>query len=137
VAVKKHPGGRPKWIPTPEQVEDIETMAKKGLTLEQIAGNLGVSYVTLNARSKELPEILEALKRGKARAINLVAGKLYQQALRGIPAAMIFWLKNCAGWRDRQEHSTPPGQPFEVVRKEPTVDEDAETASVLDKAFKS
>lgn len=77
---------------------DVERLAEQGLTLEQIASSLGVSYSTLNNRQKESEEIQEALKKGRERGIAKVTNALFENAMSGNVTAQIFFLKCRAGW---------------------------------------
>src|SRR3990167_10617526 len=77
--VKEKPKvGRPKFVPDTTVVQCVENLAGRGLTKEQIASYLGISYDTLNQRSKEYPDFSAAIKRGKAKAIRFVTGKLFE-----------------------------------------------------------
>lgn len=114
-------------------------MARGGLTLPQIAEQLGVSEKTIDTWKRKHPEFADAMKPGKEYADFLVQGSLLKRAMGysvvevtrervavefdGIipirwkmqvtkkvtkhipadPAAMIFWLKNRQGWRDRTD----------------------------------
>jgi transposase-like protein len=112
----------------------VESLARDGLTEEQIAQQLGVSRKTLNKWKKEHPEFDEALVRGKAvpdanvenallknalgfyyyedTVINTGKGKQEVVTLKKYQppqtTAQIFWLKNRRPdkWRDKviQEH---------------------------------
>jgi hypothetical protein len=46
---------------------------------------------------------MEAIKRGKAKGIVTITNALYEKAKEGDNTAMIFYLKNRAGWRDKIE----------------------------------
>lgn len=60
----------------------IEGWAREGLTDQQIAHNMGISYSTLNDwKDKRFPQILEALKRGKAPVDMEVENALLKSAL--------------------------------------------------------
>ena len=90
-------------------LNEIERMAGQGLTEEQIAYNLGVHYTTLLKRKQQYSEYSEALKRGRAKAIDKVTNALYNKAVDGDTTAMIYWTKNMAKtqFKDRWdvEHS--------------------------------
>lgn len=75
----------------------VELFASRGLTREQIAAALGISYSTLNRRSKDLES---AIKRGESRGIAKVANALFDKAVKGNTAAQIFFLKARAGWKE-------------------------------------
>lgn len=91
--------GRPKWIPP--DLKRVESLAASGLTLEQVAHCLGISYQTLNERSKEFADFSEAIKRGKSKGIGMMANNLVTLAKAGNAAANIFWLKSQAKWREK------------------------------------
>ena len=81
----------------------VEELAGLGLTREQIALSLGVSYSTLNRRAKESEEIETAMKRGRALANIKVAGELMKAIEKGNVTAIIFYLKTRAGWTEKQK----------------------------------
>lgn len=78
----------------------VELFASRGLTREQIADALGISYSTLNRRSKDLEDLEAAIKRGEAKGIAKVANALFDKAVKGNTAAQIFFLKARAGWKE-------------------------------------
>jgi hypothetical protein len=87
----------------------VEHLASRGLTLEQIALSLGIAVSTLYKRKKEELEVSEAIKRGQASGIKEVSNALFENATGGNTVAQIFYLKNRApdDWRDVKatEHS--------------------------------
>ena len=98
--------GRPKFVVTKDMCERAEAYASQGLTSEQIALALGIGQSTLYDKQNEFKEFAEAIKRGKGRGIQRVTNKLYEKALEGDNTAMIFYLKNRAGWQDKIEKET-------------------------------
>jgi transposase-like protein len=98
--------GRPKFVVTKDMCERAEAYASQGLTSEQIALALGIGESTLYDKQNEFKEFGEAIKRGKGRGIQRVTNKLYEKALEGDNTAMIFYLKNRAGWQDKIEKET-------------------------------
>ena len=58
-------GGRPKWIPTEQELDLIEQLSAKRMPQQQIADHLGISIATLHERKKEYPEISDRIKRGR------------------------------------------------------------------------
>ena len=46
-------------------IQKVEELAGLGLTKEEIALSLGVSYSTLNRRAKEFEEVETAIQRGR------------------------------------------------------------------------
>lgn len=111
--------GRPEIMLTAAQKAEVETLAAV-LNAEQIADYLGVSKRTfLNIRDRD-PEVDALYKRGKARAIGVIAQSLIRKARSGDTACMIFYLKTQAGWRETAPSSpsieTRPADPKEEVR---------------------
>ena len=84
----------------------VETFAAQGLTMDQIASCIGVSTSTLYNRMGSEVEVLEAIKRGRAKGIATVTNALFQSAKGGNVTAQIFYLKNRQPeeWRDRRDH---------------------------------
>lgn len=107
-----NPVGRPPFKVTEENTLLAEELAAHGLTLEQIALNLGICYDTLNERRKEFPDFAEAIKRGKAKGIATISNKLFEKAKEGDNTAMIFYLKNRDpnNWEDvqKRQHGIDP-----------------------------
>lgn len=95
--------GAPKFEITDQIIKDAETFAEKGLTLEQIAHCLGISYQTLNEKKKEFADFSDAIKRGQANGIRKVANKVFDKAIEGDMTAAIFYLKARAKWSDKPE----------------------------------
>ena len=99
--------GRPKFEITEAICAKAEHLASKGLTVDQIAAVFGVSDATIYERQIENPDFSDALKRGRASGIVDVTNALYEKAtVDKDNTAMIFWLKNRAGWVDKQETNT-------------------------------
>lgn len=91
-----------KWL-KPENLTLIQGWKRNGLTDEQIAKSMGIAPRTLEYWKKKHVQILRALKIGKEQANFAVENKLFDKAMKGNTAAMIFWLKN--NWREKyQEH---------------------------------
>ena len=88
------------------ELEKIEDLAAKGLTLEQIAAALSIDVRTLYNHRKKFREVGEAINRGAANGIATIANKLFEAANNGNVTAQIFFLKARAGWRQR-----PPSLP--------------------------
>lgn len=114
---RRRGGGRPRWIPP--NLEDVENLAARGLTLEEIAHNLKIGRSTMMRKLSELRDFRDAIRRGRA-GLHLVAASIVFDAMRGyaklkLPdqpeqvreikpeeqiAAAIFILRTRAGWRD-------------------------------------
>jgi hypothetical protein len=93
--------GRPAWMPTPDAIEKVEGYAALGLTKEQIASCLGISYQTLNEKTKEYTEFADAIKRGLDKGIARMANLLIKHAEAGSIPSVIFFLKARAKWSDQ------------------------------------
>lgn len=98
----KGKGGQPRWIP-PDK-EKVEALAARGLTKEQIAHSLGISYNCLNETTKRDKEFNEAIKRGQAKGISIISNALFENAKNGNTTSQIFYLKTRAGWTEKVEH---------------------------------
>ena len=101
----KNPVGRPKFEINEEVLQRAERLMAQGLTKEQCARALGVSVSTFQLYQAENSEFSEAIKRGEALGIEEVTNALFENAtLERDNTAIIFYLKNRAGWVDKQEH---------------------------------
>jgi len=95
--------GRPPIEITDEVCRKVEKLAAQGLTHEQIALILGMGESTLYKKKTQFIEFLEAIKRGQAKGVGVITNKLFKKARDGDNTSMIFYLKNRAGWKDKQE----------------------------------
>lgn len=133
----KNPVGRPPFEITEEVIKKAESLAAQGLTMEQIAHSLGMGESTLHDKKKEFSEFSEAIKRGQSTGIATITNKLFERAkgyshpeekifcskdgditrtdtTKHYPpdtTAQIFYLKNRAGWADKQQIETTTPQP--------------------------
>ena len=89
-------------ILTPENLLRVQGWARDGLTLDDIARNLGIAKSTLCRWKDEEKELSDALKIGRDVADRVVENALYKTAIEGNVTAQIFWLKNrkAQQWRD-------------------------------------
>ena len=100
----KNPVGRPKFEVTDEVLNNTKRFMAQGLTKEQCAASLGVSVSTFQLYQAENSEFSEAIKSGEAEGIQQVTNALYEKAtIDRDNTAMIFFLKNRAGWVDKTE----------------------------------
>ena len=103
----KNPVGRPKFEVTDEVLENTRRFMAQGLTREQCAASLGISVATFYVYQAENSEFSEAIKSGEAEGIQQVTNALYEKAtVDRDNTAMIFFLKNRAGWVDKKEVAT-------------------------------
>jgi transposase len=102
--------GRPPHEPTEQTRLQAKTLAAVGIRHEDIAAKLGITADTLTKYyRKELDD-------GRVDANAQIGKSLFEQARAGNTAAMIFWLKTRAGWKETQvqEHTGPEGQPLVI-----------------------
>ena len=95
-------GGRPPVVFDEAQTAQVEALAAV-LSKGQMADYFGISENTLREIEERQPEVSEAYKRGKAKAIGNVAKNLISQAQMGNITAAIFYLKTQAGWKEDKE----------------------------------
>jgi transposase len=102
--------GRPPHQPTDQTRLQAKTLAAVGIRHEDIAAKIGISADTLVKYYKQ------ELDDGRVDANAQIGKSLYEQAKAGNTAAMIFWLKTRAGWKETQvqEHTGPDGTPLVV-----------------------
>ena len=83
----------------------LEGWARDGLSMEQIAHNMGIAKDTLYRWLKISSYISDAIKKGKEVTDYLVENALFNSALQGNVVAQIFWLKNRKPdrWKDKVE----------------------------------
>lgn len=93
--------------PTDKQRAEVSAYAGVGLPHEQIATLIDIDEKTLRKHYRK------ELDRGTAQATANVAKTLYQQATKGNVAAMIFWMKARAGWREKHDITIRDGKPLE------------------------
>ncbi len=100
---KKKSPGRPKFNIDKEVLRKVEGYASRGMNYEQISAALGISSETLGRYRKLNVDFMEAIKAGQAKGIAKITNALFNQAEDGNTSAAIFYLKNRAGWADKQE----------------------------------
>lgn len=95
-------GGRPSVVFTESQVSQVEALASV-LTKKQMADYFGIGETTLYEIEKRQPEVSEAYKKGKGKAIASIGTNLIAQAKNGNVTASIFYLKTQAGWKESDQ----------------------------------
>jgi predicted transcriptional regulator len=107
-AKSKNPMGRPRFEVTPEVLQEVEEMAGRGLTVNQIASCLGISASTFYLRQAEFSEFSETIKKGQAIGLSKVTNKLFENAaVKGDNVAIIYYLNNRdkENWSNKNEFS--------------------------------
>ena len=92
-------GGRPLIVFDETQIAQVEALAAV-LSKKQLADYMNVGETTFREIEGRQPEVLDAYKRGKAKAISRMGQSLIMQAEDGNTSAAIFYLKTQAGWRE-------------------------------------
>jgi DNA-binding Xre family transcriptional regulator len=95
------------YKPSKEDRARVQLMAAGGMTQESIAKRMGMTDKTLREHFRQ------ELDFGLSEINTLAIGQLVQQIRAGNMAAICFWLKCRAGWRetDRLEHIGEGGGP--------------------------
>jgi len=101
---------RPQHKPSNESRQLVQLHATIGTQQHLIADILGVDAKTLRKHYRE------ELDQSMAQANAQIGGALFNKAKNGDTAAMIFWMKTRAGWRETQnlEHTGPGGAPLSI-----------------------
>jgi hypothetical protein len=92
-------GGKPKIVFTAEQIAQVEALSAV-MSKQQISDYFGISSTTFREIEGRQPEVSDAYKKGKAKAIGAIGQSLVKQAREGNLGAQIFYLKTQAGWRE-------------------------------------
>lgn len=93
--------GRKPWIPTPEILKQVEGYASRFLQEQQIAALLHISEETWYLKKREYPELTEALRSGKAKAVAHIGNKLFEQSMQknNVPT-LLFLAKSVMGLKE-------------------------------------
>lgn len=91
-----------KWLPTPAELKQIETLAGYGMSIKMIAPLLSCSSATLERNYADKESLVyDAFIKGRSKAQTNVTQTAYKMATNGKQPGMTqFWLKRNAGWRD-------------------------------------
>lgn len=106
---------RKEFEPSPAQRQLVELHTAIGTPQEVLAKIIGIDAKTLRKHFRE------ELDTAQAKANAAIGGSLFNKAKGGDTAAMIFWMKTRAGWRE-----TGPDQ---------TGDEEAQSMTVTIKSI--
>jgi hypothetical protein len=92
--------GRMAFQPTDAERKQVEAMSGYGLPIEQIAILVRGGIDTDTLRKHFATELVA----GKAKANSGVGRTLFQKAMGGDTAAMIWWSKTQMKWKEVQQH---------------------------------
>jgi len=106
--------GRTAIILSEAQKAEVETLAAV-LTAEQVADYFGIGRRTFYSMMQRDEEIAARYKRGKAKAIGVIAQGLINKARSGDTTSMIFFLKTQGGWRETREMEPAPSADGNVL----------------------
>jgi hypothetical protein len=117
-----------KLKPLPATIEQIETLAGLGLTIEEICIFLKITKKTLYKRMVDCPEVGEAVECGRVRANAEVSKSLFRRIQQGDTTAIIWYQKNREPqkYRDRHELEHSGGLKFDGKLTLEIVDTDAD-----------
>lgn len=107
---KRPKAGRPAHEVDESSKRLIKNLAGIGLTQEQIAARLGISADTLSKYYSKEWEI------GKAEAISIIAGSLFQKAKAGDNSCMMFYLKTQGRWKENHDDTNANGEKVIVIK---------------------
>ena len=101
---------KPPHAPTDAMRQTVQLHTTVGTPQETIAQILGIDAKTLRKHYRD------ELDLSRAKANATIGGALFNKAKGGDTAAMIFWMKTQAGWREKQaiEYSGPDGGPIQT-----------------------
>ena len=102
---------RPTHSPTPETRQLVQLHATVGTQQEQIARLLGLDAKTMRKWYRA------ELDLSTAKANATIGGALFNKAKGGDTAAMIFWMKTRAGWREKDPADSVPVNDFVAALK--------------------
>ncbi len=90
---------------TSEDYKQITAWSGDGLSESQISVLLGCSLSTIAREKRSNDKFDTAIKKGRYKAVQLVANKVFQNAMDGKETSAIFFLKNRAPdqWNDTQQ----------------------------------
>lgn len=91
--------GRPATVLDKDQMAQVEALASV-LTTEQIADYFGIGRQTFYDLMNRDESVFVRYKRGRAKAVGNIAQSLLKKAQSGDNAAMMFYLKTQAGWKE-------------------------------------
>jgi len=111
--------GRKPFEPTAKERQQVEAMAGVGLPHDQIGALVRDGVCTDVIRQYFAKE----LKAGKAKASAKIGQTLFNRAIGGETAALIWWTKSQMGWKEKRAHELTgaDGAPLEFAKIERVV----------------
>jgi hypothetical protein len=94
-------GPKPKFIITPDILKEIEILASRHLTQEQMYQYFGIGHDLWYRRIRENPEIETIIKGGVAKRYSFVVSKLMELINEKHPSTIMFYLKTQHGWVEK------------------------------------
>ena len=123
-AINTHGGaragsGRKPFVATDAERKQVEALAGVGLPHDQIAALLRDGVCVDVVRDNFAHE----LKAGKAKASAKIGQTLFNRAIGGETAALIWWTKSQMGWKEKRAHELTgaDGAPLEFAKIERVV----------------
>lgn len=98
---RKRMGPKP-WMPEPDPkiLDQIEAYAARFLPEADIAYLVGTNPDTWYKRKHTIPEITERVKNGRAKVKAKLSNKIFEEAMAGNTACLIFLNKTVCGLRE-------------------------------------
>lgn len=111
--------GRKPFEPTAKERQQVEALAGVGLPHDQIGALLRDGVCVDVVRDNFAHE----LKAGKAKASAKIGQTLFNRAIGGETAALIWWTKSQMGWKEKRAHELTgaDGAPLEFAKIERVV----------------
>ena len=109
--------GRKSHEPTPKTRQIVESHARVGTQQEVIAKILGLDSKTLRKWYRN------ELDLSIAQANATIGGELFEKAKSGDTAAMIFWMKTRARWREKDHGEDNDKPPPTIIINMPKTDD--------------
>lgn len=111
--------GRKPFEPTAKERQQVEALAGVGLPHDQIGALVRDGVCTDVIRQYFAKE----LKAGKAKASAKIGQTLFNRAIGGETAALIWWTKSQMGWKEKRAHELTgaDGAPLEFAKIERVV----------------
>jgi DNA-binding XRE family transcriptional regulator len=103
---------KPPHQPTPDTRQLVQLHTTVGTNQEDVARILGISPKTLRLHYRD------ELDLSLAKANATIGGALFNKAKGGDTAAMIFWMKTQAGWKEKSVVEGPGPNGEHILRIE-------------------